>query len=596
MKRLVTITLGLILIFSSMFCITVSSASSEEVDITRKGSIILTKYDKNTVIKDSEGNITNGNKLKGATFSAYRILDFDGKAYSVNSSFKDDNGKAVFDFDKILYTGSTNSKTEIAGSYGSTSVLEEQILEIQDWILNNSVTAVKSAVTDETGVASLSELPLGVYIIMETTAPEGYIISTQPFLVSLPTWNGTKWLYEIDAKPKNEAVSLKKEFTKAGNSSEMTSSDSYSIGDTIPYKIIAKIPNYGMSEIDNTKTVTGELLKDQKGVEKFNKLKLVFTDTFSKGLTLNISSIDIKVDGNELSGGDVLKTKMFNTESSEVTETTGSDYTTELISNGDGTGTLNINISWSAVDNYQGKDIIITYDAQLNTEAVVGSANTNEIKYNFSIDPQSGIRNNLTDNTEVYTYQLNLTKTFNGKSATERLVDASKVVFNLFDEDNQTVKLKKLSDGSYTIWNGSDENTTEAISPTTDGLLSIKGFGEGKYSLKEIATADKCILLEAQIYIWVYEVENAENTALTANVKAHTMKYDESTQKYIEDTDNDLSDSTQIGAFKLTVNNIKAYDLPISGDLGICLITVIGLIGITLSIMIFVYSKKKSQK
>lgn len=112
-------------------------------------------------------------------------------------------------------------------------------------------------------------------------------------------------------------------------------------------------------------------------------------------------------------------------------------------------------------------------------------------------------RNIADDNTEVYTYQLDLTKTFNNKSASECEVDASNVVFQLFDENSNAINLIKLTDGSYTIYNGSVENisVTKDISPTKEGNLSIKGFKEGKYFLKEIATDDKCILLASNVYI-----------------------------------------------------------------------------------------------
>lgn len=611
MKRLVTIILSLVLILSSLFCITVSAVDFEDVDITQKGSVKIIKYDINTVEKDSAGNIIKGDKLQGATFSAYRILDFDGKSYSVNELFKDDDDKAIFDLDKILYTGSTDIKTEIAGSYGSNSALEAQIPKIKDWILSKSVTAKKEAITDDNGEAEISELPLGVYIIMETNSPKGYVISTQPFIVSLPTWNtvNSKWIYDIEAKPKNESVSLKKELAKADNPTEMTNSDSYSIGENIPYTVTAKIPNYGQAVTNALLTVEDNKLKYENGVEKFNKLRLVLKDTLSKGLTADISSLKIKVDNYSLSKGDSLKAKTFNSGDSKVVETTGGDYTAELIDNEDGTKALLVTISWSAVDAYQGKDIVMTYNAQLNTQAVVGSANTNKIEYEFSIDPQISKRNTISDDTEVYTYQLDLTKTFDNKSAEEAQFDASKVVFQLLDKDSKAINVIKLADGSYAIWNVSTEGSTEGstesisatnkptkdISPTEEGNLSIKGFKEGEYFLEETKTDAGCILLASKVHIWVYEVKNTEDTALVANVKAHTMKYDESTEKYIEDTDNDLADDKKVGVFNLTVNN-KPYKLPITGDVGICLITVVGLAGLTLSIMIFLHSKKKRQK
>lgn len=638
MKKLVAIALSMMLLVSSIFCITASAAEPTDIDTTKTGTLTLTKYD---------GKKEDNKPVKDATFTAYRILDIvkgsDGKVtYEVNSDF---NGQV--NLNDVNYSSNVTDGTATTGaiSYGTTTKLEAQISKLEAYAKNKTdfTQTPATATTNDNGVATFENLALGVYLVVETTVPNGYVISTQSFLSAIPTWQENKddaaqgeWNYAVEAQPKNQSIKVEKTF-KSADLDTQTRSDSYVTGSTIPYIITAPVPNYGQSTDDPTKTLTQYLLtveqendvaklKDEKGVEKFNNLQLVFEDTLSKGLTLDESSLKVKIDGEEndlvkVTEGKTLKAKKF--ENDTVTDTGDADYTVTMEEVKDAENNVighkfTVTVSWSALDAAQGKNIVLTYNAQLNKDAVVGSANTNDVTYSFSNNPKLAIKDAETqtdptrpedppkDHNDVYTYQLDLTKKLNNKAPEEIDISAANVTFQLLDKDGNTINVIKEKDGVYTIWNDNNDTQTETttnLNPKANGKLSIKGFAAGQYQLKETASVDGYTLLTSPIDIYVYEVNDAtgDNTKLTAKVSAHTMKYDKDSDTYVEDTETELAADNQenaatVGHFLLTVNNAKnQFNLPVTGGAGLLLFTIGGGITMVLGIVFFLHSQKRKK-
>lgn len=595
MKKLISIALSMALLMSSMFCLTVSA----DEDSPTTGSITLTKYDSSKDILTEGGKAVGGTSVEGAIFSAYKVLDLNGSAedrnYTINSAFKADDGTKAFELKDVIYkTDSDGNATNGALSYGTTTALEKQISDMQRWIKDKSVPATAVKTTNQNGVATFEELSFGVYLIVETSAPDGYVINTDSFLAAVPEWNNStqEWNCDVKAIPKNQSIQVSKELTKSGSTTEKAKSDSYSIGDTIRYTITATIPNYGMSAENSNKTVTQNLLATDDGVTKYNALNLIFEDTFSTGLTFNSGSLTVTADGTELTKGDTLK-EGYKTGLSSTPVLGAGDYTASIEGQ-----KLTVTVSWAALDSYQGKDIVLTYNATLNENAAVGTANTNTVTYKYKNSPNATDPQTKTDADNVYTYQFDLTKTFNGLSATDAGVDPKSVIFEFYNGDGSYINLIRTADGEYTVWNGSTTGkTTTDISPKADGTISIKGLKAGQYLLQETNSTDGYTKIIQPIQIWVYEVE--ESDALTARVKAHTMKYDEAAQQYVEDTDTDLAvGDSKIGVFALTVNNSKAqFNLPITGGIGLLLFTAGGGAVMVLAVILLTYSKrKKSEK
>ena len=58
-----------------------------------------------------------------------------------------------------------------------------------------------TAAVDDNGHAEFTDLPLGLYLIVQSEANEDYV-PINPFLVTVPIWDGEGLVYNVDAKPK----------------------------------------------------------------------------------------------------------------------------------------------------------------------------------------------------------------------------------------------------------------------------------------------------------------------------------------------------------------------------------------------------------
>ncbi|WFR84290.1 SpaH/EbpB family LPXTG-anchored major pilin [Arthrobacter sp. Y-9] len=90
--------------------------------------------------------------------------------------------------------------------------------------------------TDASGNATLSGLPLGLYLVTETSYPAG-VTPSAPFLVTLPLTNPTdtsSWLYNVNVYPKNSVTTATKTVNDA---------NAIKLGDPVSWTIKADIPD-----------------------------------------------------------------------------------------------------------------------------------------------------------------------------------------------------------------------------------------------------------------------------------------------------------------------------------------------------------------
>lgn len=184
------------------------------INTAQKGSLTINKY---------EGDKQDPEKLlDGVTFTAYKVADI---VQSTEAGTTDVKMQPVEALTKIKSDIQITSETKY-----------DDIKDTVDAALaedaNPKLTAFATATTGDNGItgqAVFSEMPVGVYLIVETGAPSQIVNKTANFLVSIPMANadGTGWNYDIVANPKNAAVyggiSLKKygkNYTPDGNSSE----------------------------------------------------------------------------------------------------------------------------------------------------------------------------------------------------------------------------------------------------------------------------------------------------------------------------------------------------------------------------------------
>lgn len=185
------------------------------IDTNRTGSLTINKY---------EGNEPNSEKLlDGVTFTAYKVANI---VQSTEAGTTDVKMQPVEALTKIKSDIQITSETKYDDI---KDTVDAALADGADPKLTAFATATTGA-NGTKGQAVFSEMPVGVYLIVETGAPSQIVNKTANFLVSIPMANtdGTGWNYNIVANPKNAAVyggiSLRKygkNYTPDGKSSEV---------------------------------------------------------------------------------------------------------------------------------------------------------------------------------------------------------------------------------------------------------------------------------------------------------------------------------------------------------------------------------------
>ena len=90
--------------------------------------------------------------------------------------------------------------------------------------------------TGEGGVATASDLPIGLYLVTETTVGDNHVThKSEPFLVTIPlALTPNEWLYDVHAYPKNTVT----EVTKAVDDTK-----AFVLGDTVTWTVDTQAPS-----------------------------------------------------------------------------------------------------------------------------------------------------------------------------------------------------------------------------------------------------------------------------------------------------------------------------------------------------------------
>lgn len=165
------------------------------------------------------------------------------------------------DADRCFYTSDTLNKA-LSQSLEANSTTVKNALET---FIRNGGTAMDP--TSEVGKTSAKNLPVGLYLLVETKVPEMVTSTTNPFFVSLPmttvTGNdnsasqngGTAWNYDVVVYPKQETGiptlektvrESKADTGKNEGSASVTDGFAHtatgSAGDTMEYQIVSTLP------------------------------------------------------------------------------------------------------------------------------------------------------------------------------------------------------------------------------------------------------------------------------------------------------------------------------------------------------------------
>ena len=681
MKKLISMLLAVLMVCSITIPAWAAPVEEAIIDTTRTGSINIYKYDLTNAEKDgvwsssyvstgirdengvetilgnpervshlNENGDAYGYALKGVEFSAIKVGDI--KLYSKS----EDNEEHV----ELLYGIAPNAQNnaflatigvsaddryadadeQIDGVTfyyfqsdvlinGLKTALENNATDTKNALENYVVTGggQKLAATDAYGHTGADNVPLGLYLFVETKVPEMVTETTAPFLVSVPMTStngtnasdgGTRWLYDVTLYPKNLTgiPSLEKTLREAkadtgknGGSASITDGYAHtgtaSAGDVIDYQIISTLPSI---------TSASTYLSDYTFVDKlskgivYNKGDVVlefFKDAActSKVTTWTEAGGRFAVAYNTASNGDnVMTVSMTEAGLAEINA-----------SNGVYTGANMVNSGYSDCT------LRITYAAKVKSDAAVvygDAGNSNEVALKWS-RTNSGYYDTLVDDAHVFSYGIDLTKRFSDGQG-----DLSKVEFALYnDTDKYFVKAQRnQADGEYFV-TGHTANQAEAtlFTPTSSGKLLIKGLEDDAYTLTEVRTDNNYTLLKSNIKVVIAKAESDQSCAIYgkdavgliqndprfASVPAgayHNMpqkhldhKMLTAASKVDKNAVNMSADGESPNAFAvLTVINTRGFDLPQTGSYGNWMFPVFGLSGLALAILgMYLVSRKK---
>ena len=149
------------------------TAAAQSLDFNQAGSIRVTLMEKNKTTP-----------IAGAELSIYHVATVESDA----------SGHVSF-----TYT----APFEACGA----ALDDPELAARLEQFLNTHTVAATKAVTDSLGRAAATELPLGLYFVMQTNTVEGFA-PCKPFLVSIPLRSDGVYHYDVEATPKTEVAKL----------------------------------------------------------------------------------------------------------------------------------------------------------------------------------------------------------------------------------------------------------------------------------------------------------------------------------------------------------------------------------------------------
>ena len=484
--------------------------------------------------------------------------------------------------------------------------------------------------TDEYGHTSANDLPLGLYLCIESRVPEMVTDTTAPFFVSVPmtSTNGTnasdggeRWIYDITLYPKNLTgiPTLEKTLREAkadtgknkGSTNDITDGFAHtgtaSDGDVVEYQIISTLPSItSAASYLSTYTFVDTL---SKGLS-YNKGDVVlefFRDAACKDKITTWAEQDGKftVSYNSTEAGESVMTIEMTAAGLSEINTSGAVYTEPNMVN----------------SGYSDCTLRITYAATMHSDNSViygDDGNPNDVVLTWK-RTNSEYFDTLVDDCHVHVFGIDITKRFSdGKG------DFSKVEFVIHNDTDGyylTAKLNEAEGVYYVTGHVSEEKDATHFVPTKDDKLLIKGVEDDTYTITEVRTDNAYTLLKHSITVVISAAEGdslcdiyssdalglLQNDPRYANVEAG--KYNNMPQKHLghrlltasgtvdKNSASMKPDGDSENAFvPFTVVNTRGFDLPQTGSYGTWMFPVIGISGLALATLGMVLVIKKKDK
>ena len=625
-----------VMMATAVFCTATLSASADAVpeaviDTSKTASLSLYKYDFTSAneagILSTDTYVSTGFSdraveealspyaIQGVEFTYTKVADIETHTDNMESGHvtqvlykmaKADKTNALLS--ALSLTADDAFKSDTDALYFTSDTLQAALFSVlntnetsaknalETFIKNNGGTAM--AETTETGYSSVSGLPLGLYLLVETRLPEDVTDTTSPFLVSLPmtTIDGDEWNYDVTVYPKNltgeptleKTLRESKADTGQHNGSTDDITDGYahtgtgSDGDIVDYQIISTLP-----------TITS----DATALTTYT-----FVDTLSKGIEYNKN--DVKLEWfKDAACTDLVTTWTESDGKFTVAYGTADNDATTMTISMTAAGLSEINTATTVYDpaleqirrGYSDLTLRITYTATVNSSAdtVYGdNGNPNHVVLTWK-RTNTAYYDTLEDDCHFYTYALDLLKKFSDEKG-----NFQNVQFKIYNNtDGYFVKAAlNEAEGVYYVLDQAETEDTEGTTfiPTDAGHIIVKGLEDDEYILTEVTTDDGYTLLKESISVVITSEPTAMLCAVcdqpgvttTATVNGDAVPMEE-------------DNGSLCAIVPLSVVNTRGFDLPQTGENGALLLTVSGIAVLCLSAaaaVFFLFIRKKDAK
>lgn len=480
------------------------AASEDIIDMTQKGSLTVYKYDLTAAEEDgidtSEEKFANNGKEDEKAKEEFKNYVISGVEFTylhlgnIHTKHKRNEIQILYDIpeklEKIL--GMDNKRgnhqytsTELNYSLKELLAQETEGRNQLEQYVNHADEKKNMPLTDKNGKTSVTELPLGLYLIVETKVPANVHTTVEPFFVSLPMTDheGEAWFYDVEVYPKNQTniPDLDKLIKQHDDNGKLPYEDiaTGSQGDIMDYIFVSHLPK-----------ITSEATY---------LTQYTFTDQMDIGLTYN-EDVSLYFYKTEEEARNHDKEKAI-----QVWEAKEKLFKTEYQGETSGKSKMIITITKEGLEEINtklsNKWMVIAYSCTINTDdsPVLGdSGNINEVTLEWKRTNMEEI-DMLEDRAKVYIFGLNIQKTFSDQKG--KFQD---VKFLLQNKTDGYYLKAKGENGVYYITDqekGTSEKEGTIFNPGEKGNLTINGLEADTYILTEIATANGYSLLKEPMVI-----------------------------------------------------------------------------------------------